>query len=64
MKALVLDGDFDPRPDYSVSETEIKTRIARRGANVWRRTRLEVKQIPDPEIGPEDVLIRIRACGV
>jgi NADPH:quinone reductase-like Zn-dependent oxidoreductase len=47
-----------------VSETEIKTRIARRGANVWRNTRLEVKQIPDPEVGPEDVLIRIRACGV
>ena len=64
MKALVLDGDFDPRPDYPVSEAEIKTRIARRGANVWRNTRLEVKEIPDPEVGPEDVLIRIRACGV
>jgi NADPH:quinone reductase-like Zn-dependent oxidoreductase len=64
MKALVLDGDFDPRPDYIASETEKQTRIARRGANVWRNTRLEVKQIPDPEVGPEDVLIRIRACGV
>ena len=64
MKALVLDGNFDPRPDYAVSETEIQTRIARRGANVWRNTRLEVKQIPDPEVSPEDVLIRIRACGV
>ena len=26
MKALVLDGDFDPRPDYPVSETEKQTR--------------------------------------
>jgi len=64
MKALVLDGDFDPRPDYSVSETEIKTRIARRGSNVWRNTRIEVVEVPDPEVGPEDVLIRVRACGV
>ena len=64
MKALVLDGDFDPRPDYPVSETEIKTRIARRGSNVWRNTRIQVAQIPDPEVGPEDILIRIRACGV
>jgi hypothetical protein len=64
MKALVLDGDFDPRPDYPVSETEIKTRIARRGSNVWRNTRIQVVQVPDPEVGPEDVLIRIRACGV
>ena len=64
MKALVLDGDFDPRPDYPVSETEIKTRIARRGGSVWRNTRIQVVQVPDPEVGPEDVLIRIRACGV
>jgi hypothetical protein len=64
MKALVLDGDFDPRPDYPVSETEIKTHIARRGSNVWRNTRIQVVQVPDPEVGPEDVLIRIRACGV
>ena len=64
MKALVLDGDFDPRPDYAVSETEKETRIARRGSNVWRNTRIQVVQVPDPEVGPEDVLIRIRACGV
>ena len=30
MKALVLEGDFDPRPDYPVSETEKQTKIARR----------------------------------
>jgi hypothetical protein len=64
MKALVLDGQFDPRPDYPVSEMERKNRIARKGSNVWRHTTLEVKEIPDPEVGPEDVLIRIRACGV
>ncbi len=64
MKALVLDGDFDPRPDYTASETEKQTRVARRGSSVWRNTRLEVKELPDPEVGPEDVLIQIRACGV
>ena len=64
MKALVLDGDFEPRPDYPVSETEIKTRIARRGGSVWRNTRVQVVQVPDPEVGPEEVLIQIHACGV
>jgi len=64
MKALVLDGDFDPRPDYPVSETEKKTRIARRGSSVWRNTRIQVQEIPDPEVGPEDVLIQIRDCGI
>ena len=64
MKALVLDGDFDPRPEYQVSEVEKKTRIARKGSNVWRNTRITVQEIPDPEVGPEDVLIQIRDCGV
>lgn len=64
MKALVLDGDFDPRPDYPISETEKRSRIARRGSSVWRNTRLQVQQVPDPEVGPEDVLIQVRACGV
>lgn len=64
MRALVLDGEFDPRPDYPVSEMERKNHIARKGSNVWRHTTLEVKDIPEPEVGPEDVLIRVRACGV
>lgn len=64
MKALVLDGEFDPRPDYSVTETEKRTRIARRGSSVWRNTRIQVVQVPDPEVEAEDVLIQIHACGV
>jgi hypothetical protein len=64
VKALVLDGDFEPCPDYVVSQWERETRTARQGCNVWRNTRLEVREIPDPEVGPEDVLIRVRACGV
>ncbi len=50
MRALVLDGQFDPRPDYPVSEMERKNRIARRGISVWRLTTLEVKDIPEPEV--------------
>jgi hypothetical protein len=64
MKALVLDGDFDPRPDYPVTDTECQTHIVRQGSNVWRNTRIQVVQVPDPEVGSEDVLIQIRACGV
>jgi threonine dehydrogenase-like Zn-dependent dehydrogenase len=48
MKALVLDGDFDPRPDYAVSETEIKTRIARRGADVVYNPQELTKQGSSP----------------
>ena len=64
MKALVLDGDFDPRPDYTVSETESRPAL-RAGAAMSGGTPVsKSNQVPDPEVGPEDVLIRIRACGV
>jgi threonine dehydrogenase-like Zn-dependent dehydrogenase len=64
VKALVLDGDFEPRPGYPVTEWERETRTACQGSNVWRNTRLEVRDIPTPEVGPEDVLIQVAACGV
>ena len=25
---------------------------------------LEVTDVPEPELGPEDLLVRVRACGI
>ena len=64
MKGLVLDAKWDPRPDYKVSEWEKETRKAIAGSNVWRYPKLEVRDWPDPEVGPHDVLLEVQACGV
>ncbi len=64
MKALVLSAQWEPRPGYEVSEFEKKTGKAVEGFNVWRHPKLEVKEIPQPEAGPGEALLRIRACGV
>ncbi|MGQ9632468.1 MAG: scyllo-inosose 3-dehydrogenase [bacterium] len=64
MKALVLDAKWDPRPDYAVSEFERETGKAITGSSVWRNPKLGVKQIATPKIGPDEVLIRVKACGV
>jgi hypothetical protein len=61
VKALVLDGDFEPLPGYPVTDWERETRTACQGCNVWRNTRLEIRDIFMPEVGPEDVLIRVAA---
>src|SRR5512142_507538 len=64
MQALVLDAQWDPRPDYPVSEWEKQTGKAITGSSVWRHPTLEVKSVPDPKPGPDDVLLKIKACGV
>ena len=50
--------------DSAVTDWEKGTRTACQGCNVWRNTRLEIRDIPMPEVGPEDVLIQVAACGV
>ena len=64
MKGLVLDAKWDPRPDYKVSDWEKETGKAISGSNVWRYPKLEVREWPNPELGPHDVLLEVQACGV
>ncbi len=64
MKALVLDAKWEPRPDYKVSEWEKRTGKAITGSSIWRHPKLEVRTVPDPKPGPDDVLLKIKACGV
>ena len=64
MKGLVLDAKWDPRPDYRVSDWEERTGKAICGSSIWRHPRLEVRSWSDPESGPADVLLQVRACGV
>ncbi len=64
MKGLVLSAKWDPRPDYKVSEWEKTTGKVITGSSVWRYPELKVKEVKDPKIGPDDVLLRVKACGV
>jgi len=64
MKALVLEATWDPRPDYTPSDWERETRKAITGSSVWRDPTLQVREWEEPRLGPTDVLLEIRACGV
>ncbi len=52
MKGLVLSAQWDPRPDYRVSEWERATGKAVTGSSVWRRPRLSLETLADPRLGP------------
>lgn len=64
MKGLVLDAVWEPKPDYQVSDWEKDTGKAVTGNSIWRHPKLEVRQKPDPEIKPDQVLLGVQACGV
>jgi threonine dehydrogenase-like Zn-dependent dehydrogenase len=64
MKGLVLDAHWDPRPDYAVSDWEKKTGKAICGSSIWRYPKLEVREWPDPQPGPQEVVLEVQACGV
>lgn len=64
MKGLVVQAEWDPRPDYKVTEWERSTHKAITGSSVWRRPGVVLETVPDPAPGPADVLLRPRACGI
>ncbi len=64
MKGLVLAAQWDPRPDYTVNAFERATGKAITGSSVWRKPRLSLETLAEPQVGAKDVLIKPRACGV
>jgi hypothetical protein len=64
MRGLVLSADWDPKPGYEVSDWERETGKVITGNAVWRHPRLELKEVPRPEIAPDQVLLEVKACGV
>ena len=64
MKGMVLDAKWDPKADYVVSDWEKATGKAITGNAIWRNPTLEVRDWPDPEPGPQEVVLAIQACGV
>jgi threonine dehydrogenase-like Zn-dependent dehydrogenase len=66
VKALRLDADWDPRPEAvsTLDPADEAARLARRGNQVWRNPRITLASLPDPQPGPDEVLIRVRACGI
>jgi len=64
MKGLVLDAEWKPREGYLLSDFERQTGKAITGSSVWQHPTLAVRQVEKPQPGPDQVLIRVKSCGV
>jgi threonine dehydrogenase-like Zn-dependent dehydrogenase len=61
---MQVTGEWAPRDGYRPRPEEEQTRVARSGSMVWRGPEFAVTNVPDPEIRSDEVLIRVRACGI
>ncbi len=64
MKAVQLHATWEPKPDFTLGAKDIEGKLTYLGSKVWRHPKIEVVEKPKPEIGPEDVLLEIQACGI
>src|SRR5688572_9477751 len=64
MTALELTANWAPRPDYTVSERERDSGKAINTSKVWRNPVLSMTEAATPSLRPDQVLVRVIACGV
>ena len=64
MNAIVMNAEWAPRPDYALTEREDRTRKATMASKVFRKPTFQREQVPDPEPRADEVLLKVRACGV
>lgn len=53
-----------PRKGYHLTEDEKVRKRAIIGSQVWRNPHFEIKNVPTPNIHGDEVLIKVKSCGI
>lgn len=61
---MQVHAEWAPRKGYRPSRVEEERRVAFNGSMVWRNPAFALRDLPEPDVGPDEVLIRVRACGI
>lgn len=64
MQAFVVDADWAPRTGYDLTQEEQSRGRANCGSQVWRKPRFGLSERAVPEPGDEDLIVRVRSCGI
>lgn len=64
MKSVVLSAKWDPRRSFKLGPKDIKRKLTYLGSQVWQNPTLKIVEKDIPEIGPTEVLIKVKACGI
>ena len=64
MRAVALSAKWNPKNDFRLNPKDIEGKLTYLGSKVWRDPVLQLVEKSVPEIGPTEVLIRVKACGI
>lgn len=64
MLGLQFSAVFRPRDGFVPTARETAQQMALAGDTIWYKPRLDVVEKPDPSPQPDEVLIKVGACGV
>lgn len=64
MKAFTVEAEWAPRPGYAISMEEEVLQRAQCGSQVWKNPVFSMHDVPVPEIGDNDLLVKVRRCGI
>ncbi|MDG5761668.1 scyllo-inosose 3-dehydrogenase [Natronococcus sp. A-GB1] len=64
MKALVIDAEWNPKPEYDLTDNERETQKVHNSAQVWQHPNLSVEETDQPEPDDDEVLIKVEYVGI
>jgi len=64
MKAVELDAKWDPKSDFKLGYKDIDGKLTYLGSQVWRNPEVRVIEKEKPTIKPDEVLIKVKRCGM
>ncbi len=63
-RSVILEAEWDPRPGFRLGSKDIEGKLTYLGSQVWRNPEVKIVEKEVPEIRPDEVLIRVKRCGI
>ncbi len=64
MKAVRLHATWAPKKGFKLGAKDINKVQTYLGSQVWKNPVIKIEDIPEPEPGPNEVMIEVKACGI
>ncbi len=64
MRTVCLNAEWDPRPEFKLGSRDVEGKLTYLGSKVWRNPRIEIVEKEIPEVGAEEILVEVKACGI
>ena len=64
MKVVELSASWEPKPEFKLGSKDIDKKLTYLGSQVWRNPVTKVVEKENPQIRPNEVLIKVKRCGI